>query len=263
MLRKLLKYDLGNICKFLVIFYGLAIFFSLLTRLFFSIENSLIMNIIAQVCSGITISMIFNILINNLMRLWVRFKQNFYGDEAYLTHTLPIEKKTLYLSKFITAITSLFASSFVIGLTIVIAYYSKENLIWIKNLLLPLADLYDSSIIGLILIILVVFFLEMANLLQVGFTGIILGHQRDNKKIVFSIIYGFITYMAIQILVLFSMFVLALFDSNIMNLFVTNQILDLSSLKTLMYIAIIIYSLAIIAIYFINIKLFNKGVNVE
>ena len=46
----------------------------------------------------------WNIILNNLMRLWARFKNNFYGDESYLTHTLPINKKTLYLSKtFLTS----------------------------------------------------------------------------------------------------------------------------------------------------------------
>ena len=104
MLKKLLKYDLQNIYKVLIIFYSLSLFFALLTRIFLNIENSFIMNIIGQICNATTISMIFNILINNLLRLWVRFKNNFYGDESYLTHTLPINKKTLYLSKTLTAI---------------------------------------------------------------------------------------------------------------------------------------------------------------
>ena len=102
MLKKLLKYDLKNVYKILIIFYALSIFFGILTRIFFSIDNSTIMNIIAQVCGGITISMAFNIIINNLIKSWVMFKQNLYGDESYLTHTLPINKKTLYLSKIIS-----------------------------------------------------------------------------------------------------------------------------------------------------------------
>ena len=48
------------------------------------------------------------ILINNLMRTWVRFRHNLYGDESYLTHTLPVERKTIYLSKFITSIILVF-----------------------------------------------------------------------------------------------------------------------------------------------------------
>ena len=121
MLKKLLKYDLQYIFKFIIIFYSLALFFGILTRIFLNIENSFVLNIIGQVCSGALISMIFSIIINNLMRLWVRFRTNFYGDESYLTHTLPIDKKTLYLSKIITAIVTLFVSIIVIFLTFFIA----------------------------------------------------------------------------------------------------------------------------------------------
>ncbi len=48
MLKKLLKYDLKDMFKFLVIFYSIGLFFAILTRLFLNIENSLIMNIIGQ-----------------------------------------------------------------------------------------------------------------------------------------------------------------------------------------------------------------------
>ena len=45
MLRKLLKYDLKNTFKLLSVFYVLAIFFAILTRIFLSIENSFVMDI--------------------------------------------------------------------------------------------------------------------------------------------------------------------------------------------------------------------------
>ena len=102
MLKKLLKYELASIFKFLIIFYSLALFFALLSRIFLNIENSFIMYVIGEICRGASISMMFSIIINNLMRLWVRFKNNLYGDESYLTHTLPVSKKTIFFSsKFI------------------------------------------------------------------------------------------------------------------------------------------------------------------
>ena len=110
MLKKLLKYDLQSTFKILVIFYSLSIFFALLTRIFLSVDNSFIMNIVGKICSGVTISMIFNILINNVMRLWVRYKNNFYSDEGYLTHTLPTTRKCLHLSKTLTSVITVFIS---------------------------------------------------------------------------------------------------------------------------------------------------------
>ena len=263
MLKKLLKYDLKNIFKILIIFYSLALFFGTLTRLFFSIENSLIMDIIAKICSGTTIAMMFNILINNMMRLWVTFKNNLYGDESYLTHTLPIEKKTLYLSKILTALITLFTSVIVIGLTLFVAYYSKENLELVKSMLLPLANIYGSTVMKILLSFLFVFFLEFTNVLQAGFSGIILGHKMNNLKTLYSVLYGFVVYTFTQIFTLIAMFVVALFNKDFMNLFYTTEIINVDMVKLIIYLAIIIYTVILVILYLVNVKLFSKGVNVD
>ena len=263
MLKKLLKYELDNIFRFLVIFYSLAIFFAFLTRIFFGIENSFVMNIVAQVCNGITISMMANILINNVMRLWVRFKNNLYGDESYLTHTLPISKKDIYLSKVLTMIISSFVSMLVITLVLFIAYYSKDNLDLLKNLLLPVANMYDISIVGFLIVVLFIFFLEIVNTLQVGYTGIILGHKCNNIKVGFSVLFGFFAYLGMQMFVLMCTFIVAIFNKDMMNLFVTNEIINVDVLKKFLYLAVFVYTAAFIIEYIINIKLFKKGVNVD
>ena len=263
MLSKLLKYDLKNIFKVLVIFYSIGIFFGLLTRLFFMVDNSLVMDIIAKICSGVTISMIFNILINNLMGLWGSFRRNLYGDESYLTHTLPVEKNTLYLSKILTAVITLFVSVVVIGFMLFVAYYSKENILFIKNILLPVADAYGSTIVKILLAMLFIFFIEFACALQSGFTGIILGHRMNNGKIGYSVLFGFITYMIQQIIGLVMVFLVALFNNDLMNLFYTTEIVNVDILKTVIYLAISIYSLIFLIGYFVNLKLFSKGVNVD
>ena len=48
MLKKLLKYDLKDVCKGLIVFYALALIFSILTRIFFLFDNSTILNINCQ-----------------------------------------------------------------------------------------------------------------------------------------------------------------------------------------------------------------------
>lgn len=263
MLKKLLKYDLESIFKFLLIFYSLALFFSILTRIFLNINDSFIMNIIGQICSGTTIAMIFNILINNLMRLWVRFKNNFYGDESYLTHTLPIDKKTLYLSKILTSIITLFSSVLLIGITLFIAYYSKENIEILKNILLPVANAYNSTILKILFAFLFIFFLEFANALQSGYSGIILGHKINNAKTGFSVLFGFLAYIITQIFALLMIFLVAIFNKDIMNLFYTTEIINVNTIKIIIYFAITIYTITLLAGYFINLKLFKKGVNID
>ena len=263
MLKKLLKYDLKNILKFLSIFYSITIFFSVLARIFSHIENSFIMNILGKICNGIVISMFFSIIINSLIRNWVRFKNNLYGDEAYLTHTLPIPKKTLYLSKFITLIISIFTSVLVITLSLFITFYSKSNLEFLKNTLSFLATSYSSSILKIILAFMFIFFLEILNTASVGYTGIILGHKMSSAKTGFSILYGFIAYIILQTFVILLTFIAGLFNKDIMNLFITNEIINVDVVKTTIYLAFAIYILTIIITYIINLKLFKKGVNID
>ena len=263
MLKKLLKYDLQKTYKILIIFYSLSLFFAILTRIFLSIENSFILNIIGKVCGGVTISMIFNIIINNLMRLWVDFKNNLYKDESYLTHTLPIDKKTLYLSKTITAIITLFTSILLIGLSLFIAYYSKENIELVKTILFPIANMYNSTILGLLLVFLFISFLEILNGLQAGYTGIILGHKMNNAKTGFSVLYGFISYMVIQLIALISLFITGLFNKDIMNLFITNEIINIDMVKLIIYLSIGTYTITLILGYIFNQKTFQKGVNID
>lgn len=263
MLGKLLKYDLKNAYKGLIVFYSLSLFFAVLSRIFLSIENSFIMDIIGKICSGTTISMIFNILINNLIRLWVRFKNNFYGDESYLTHTLPVEKKTLYLSKTLASIITLFSSILIISLSLFIAFYSKENINLVKNLLLPLATVYESTVITIVLAFIFVCFLEMMNMLESGYVGIVLGHRKNNNKMLYSILFGFGTYLLTQIFAIVIVFIVALFNKDLMNLFYTMDSLNVDTIKLCIYLAIIIYTLNIFTLYLVNSKLFKKGVNVD
>jgi len=263
MLNKLLKYEFKFLFKVIIVFYTLGLFFALLTRLFLSIDTSLMMNIIGKICSGITISMIFNIIINNIMRMWYRFKSNLYGDESYLTHTLPIDKKTIYTSKILSSIISLFISFLVITLILFIAYYSKENLEIIKNMILPLVDMLDLSMEKMLISIIFILFLEITCLLQIGYTGIILGHKMNNYKTAFSVLFGFISYIAVQTIILLSILVYSLFNKDMLSLFTSNEITNISLLKNIIFLSIIFYTIIILINYIINIKIFKKGVNVD
>jgi len=263
MLNKLLKYDLKGIYKSLVIFYSIGIFFAILTRVFFLVDNSTVINVIAQICSGVTISMIFNIIINNLLRSWPLFKSSLYGDASYLTHTLPVKKSTLYISKVLTALITLFTSVAVITLLLFTAYYSKDNMQILKGILLPLATTFDTNITGILVVTLFVLFLELAVALQGGFTGIILGHRMNSGKTGFSVLFGFLAYMLNQILGIIILFIISAFDSSIKDMFLTNSIPGIDAIKTILLFATIIYTILFIIGFFVNIKLLKKGVNVD
>ena len=263
MLGKLLKYDLKWVYKLVVIFYVLAFIFSVIGRVFGEIENSLVCDIISKICFGTAISMVVSSLINSLMRLWARFVRNVYKDESYLTHTLPVEKKDIYLSKTISGIVCIFTTMIVAVVRLGICYYSEANMEVIKNLLELAASTYNTTVLKLLLLIIVVIFLEVVYVLLTGYVGIILGHKSNMGKMVKSIVIGFVLYLAFQTLTLGLMGIYGLFNPDIMNLLNTTDIVNIEAIKSVMYAGIGVYIIYSVILYILGQKELNKGVNVE
>ena len=263
MLGKLLKYDLKWTYKGVIVFYILAIMFSVIGRLLSEIENSLIFNIIGKVCIGTAIAMVVNVLINNLIRVWVRFIRNSYKDESYLTHTLPVNRKTIFLSKVLSAIITMITSAVIIVVCVAICYYSEGNIEWVKQSLEFVASTYNSTVVGFLLIVITVFFLEMIFALFAGYIGIIFAHKSNNLKTGKSVLYGFMAYMIPQSITIAIIFILGLFNQDIMNLLNTTTIINVEAIKSIMYAGIVIYLCYITIYYLIGKKQFEKGVNVD
>ena len=264
MLVKLLKYDLKYMLKNMMVFYLLAIFFATVTRILFSIEQSVIVNIISQISLGCMISMVASILINTMMRSWVRFRDSLYKDEAYLTHTLPVTKNELYNSKFIQTLTFFFAGFVIILLSLFITYYSKDNWLVISNYVKTITTGLNMSTTFFIIMAIIVIFLEVFNAIQCGFLGIILGYKKNNGKIGYSVLFGFIAYLIAQTLVLALVFVYGFFDASVMELFKTATInIDVDAFKTLAILSSILYLIIIFGMSILCKKLLNRGVDIE
>lgn len=262
MLIKLLKYDLKYMVKNMSVFYILIIFFAILTRLF-STNSSFIIHILSQICSGCMIAMIFNIIINVLMRSWVRFRDSIYKDEAYLTHTLPVSKNDIYNSKFMQTLIFFVISFIVILISLFIAYYTQESWELLKNFVNNFTASLNFSTIFFVISILFILFLEIFDILQCGYLGILLGYKKNDIKVGFSFLFGFMSYILSQSLVLLVIYIIGLFNSGIMNLFKNNAQIDSNTFKLLVILLIVIY---LIMTWLINIlckKIFNKGVNIE
>jgi len=263
MLGKVLKYDLKWVYKGVVVFYILALVFSIIGRGLNEIENSLVFSVLAKISFGIVISMIINSLINALMRLWSRFIKNLYKDESYLTHTLPVSKKTIYASKVVSAIICMFTTTIVALVCLFICYYSESNLEILKSLLELAASTYNTTVIKLLLLITFVILLEIIFLVLIGYTGIVLGHKSNKNKMVRTIVIAFALYMITQVVTLAVIFVYGLFNPNVMNLINTTDIINIDAIKSVMYVGIVTYIGYILFYYVLAKKLLEKGVNVD
>lgn len=263
MLGKVLKYDLKWVYKVVVVFYILAFVFSVIGRALSEIENSVIFSVVTQIVFGIAISMMVSSLINCLMRLWARFIKNIYKDESYLTHTLPVEKNTIFASKVISALICIFTTTIVIIACLFICYYSEANMQVLKQVLELTASTYNTTVLNLLLLVSLVIFLELMFIVLVGYIGIILGYKSNQNKMIKTIIIGFALYMISQVVTLALIFVLGLFDSNVMNLINTTDIINIDAIKTAMYAGMGIYVIYIAFYYMIGKKQLEKGVNVD
>lgn len=262
MLSKLLKYDLKWGYKPLIVFYILELIFSLLVRIIESFELNFILLIVDKVCCGIVISLIFSILINWAMRNWGRFIRNIYKDEAYLTHTLPVTKNMIYLSKFLSVVITLLTSLIVILISLSLATLNTNTIEYLKNLLEIGTNYLNISSFLLITSFLTLIIFEFLFINLSGTVGIIIGHKSSNLKIVKSIIYGLGIYVFFSLISLFIIYLGALVNPELMSVFSTASISG-SSFKILLYLGLIIYSLENLILYFIGNKLLNKGVDIE
>lgn len=262
MLGKLLKYDLKWCFKPLVVFYILAIIFSIITRMIESVDQTLILLIMDKICSGVVIAMLINILINCLMRNWVRFERNIYKDESYLTHTLPVSKNKIYLSKILTAIITLFISFIIIVICLAIVCLNDITWYSLKLSLEQSAIFLNSSPLSLIIVLIITIFFEFLFMILSGILGIVIGHRSNNMKIVKSILIGMGIYMGLSLFSLAIIYMAGILSPDIMSVF-NNIVASSNAIKSIMMIGIFVYAIYNLIIYFVGNALLNKGVNVD
>ena len=217
-----------------------------------------------QISVGCMFAMLANILINTMMRSWIRFNNSLYKDESYLTHTLPVTKNDIYNSKLIQTFIFFFIGFIVIIISLFIAYYSKENWQAITNIVKNITIGLNMNTLFFITMFLLVVFLEIFNAIQCGFYGIVLGNRKNNGKIVYSVLFGFILYLVSQTIVLLLIFIYGLFDSSVMGLFQTTTVsIDANAFKVLLVLASLLYVIIIYCMSMLCKRTLNKGVNVE
>ena len=168
MLNKLLKYDLKYMIKNMSIFYILAIFFAITTRLLTYVDQSVMVKILYNISLGCMFAMIANILINTMMRSWVRFNNSLYKDESYLTHTLPVTKSDIYNSKFIQTLIFFVIGFVIILISLFIAYYTKDNWASLREFIKTLTTGLNMSTAFFLIMAITIIFLEVFNAIHLS-----------------------------------------------------------------------------------------------
>lgn len=257
MLHKLLKYNLRKIFRTVVIFYAITLSCALLGRLFRlgDSANPLIF-FFREFFTGAATGLCFGAVTNNVTRIWEYTNRDFYGDQSYLTHTLPIPRHTLYLTKLLATFITLFATAIVVIGTILIAYGSTDFLNFLYD---SIATAYGPITI---ILTLVVAFLEIVFIALAGVTGIILGHRSDSHKSAKSFTYGFAIFIICNLLTVGLAEVWGIFDPAI-SAFINQGIYADNILTKLLVGSTIIYLIYIATNIVISNRSLQKGIDVE
>ena len=259
MLRKLIKYDLLWMNRTLIIFYIITFVFAILMRLGENLTDSVIGSLLRHILPGFVIGAMINVIINAAIRIWVRFRQNCYKDEAYLTHTLPITRAQLYDSKVIAALISTVIAVAVVIMCFFVAFWNNDMYEYFCSLV-ENADM--GFIIGGILI---TAFLEIIYVIAVGLFSLIVGHRRNNNRVLCSVIIGMVLYFALQAILLAVIYCIGFFDDGIKAMFESSpeNAISLNNYRTLIISADTVYLVLNVCLYALGKHYFEKGINVD
>ena len=261
MLKKLFKYDFIWINKIMIIYYIILLVISILTKIVESMDQTFLLLIIDKILSSMFIGCAVSVIITTFMRIWARFLVNNYKDESYLTHTLPVTKNQIFNSKILAGIISILISTLVIVGCIALIYLNANNWEYLKTMFESLVQAYSkftaiSYIVGLIVLVI----LELFYIMFAGILGLVIGHRSNNHKMLKSILFGFISYVALLVLSFITVGITSNFtDSTI----IYNGFPPVSTMKAIGLTFVIVYIIYNIGHYLIAKHLFNKGINVE
>lgn len=280
MLLKLIKHNLGPIFKAILPFI-VALFASVLLFTF-TVYDALADVIAAsqfqQFLHGLSqfmISCSLILLVAVAIRtIWRRFKSNFYGDEAYLTHTLPIPRHTLWNAQVCIVLITFISIIFVAIINCLILALTRDGQQLLESLGLiggcshcvgayyyvePLSFTFYLSYIF-------VFLAEFIFLTFCGLFGIIVSNHFGRNIALLS---GIGVYFIGSLLIVGTFFLISNFDPAILNMLHGPSIvgygfeLDLSFMARALFYIGAVYTCHCIILYFTNRKLLDQGVNLD
>ena len=261
MLGKLLKYDFKWINKIMYVYFILLALISVAVKIVESLDQTIFLVIVDKALSSMFIGCAASTIVTCLIRIWVRFINNIYKDESYLTHTLPVTKNQIFNAKMIASILSILMSGLVVAICFAFIYLNSSTIDALKIRYQSLVDVYNSVfaiffIIGLVLLVI----FESIYIMISGILGIVIGHRFNNGKIIASIGIGIGCYSLLSTM---SLVIIGIISNVIDYDIIGNGFPTMNYVTAVGLSSILIYLIYDIVYYFIAKKILNKGVNVD
>lgn len=260
MLGKLIKYDFKSISKTLVPIFIVTLILSVLTRIFGMLADEISVfqypaGLVTALCVALILGLPFITFIIGIMRYY----NNLVKDEGYLTHTLPVKKQSLVLSKMITSsigvLVSLLISIGSVFIAFNIDFKIFDAFVEAYNDIME----YDKWLLLLIFIALIVGYLS--NLLLV-YSSISLGQTRNGNKALYSIIFGIVIYNITQVVCAILLVAPSIGNKNYLT-YLDQDKPPVDFINGFMVYAIIISIITCFIYYFITVRTMTKKLNLD
>lgn len=216
MLGKLIKYDFKELFKSLTPIFLITILLSVFAKVANYLSDKIaILEYPAALINIFCYIMIFGIPFVAFIVGMIKYYNSMVKDEGYLTHTLPVKKSNLVLSKLITtSVVNLLACTVSI-ISIFIVLDTSSFMPLINDLISQIID-YDRWIMPLVIVSVIISYIS--NVLLV-YASIALGQKHNGSKIGYAIVYGIVIYNVSQIVSSLMLFLPAIFNKNYMSYF--------------------------------------------
>lgn len=233
MLNKLLKYDFKATSKYFLPMSIFVLLYSCLGTILFRINGNVkfsgngLINILTVLAIVAFFIMIIGYMIVTQGIIVVNFYKNMVTDTGYLTHTLPVSKLSLLLSKLISGTALVLFSYIVSGVSTLIMFHVPGFLMKYKPSISELYKLTDGKSLfpSLLSIILSFSFAIVAGTIYslcMYFMCIALGQLLNRHKIIGS----FVAYFVIQFITQIISTILTFLGSGTLNILDESIILN-------------------------------------
>lgn len=261
MIKKLYKYDLKRMTRSLKWFFVTSIGVAIITRLINLGKDVQAIKILGMVFAGITYSAVANVLINAFTGILIYFNYNFYKDESYLTHTLPVTKKQLIISKYLSALTVILSSFIVIIASLLLVLYDKALFEALKLALSSIIIGFNMSVSGFLIFIGAIIFTQISSIFAMALTAIVKGNSYNQKRGMKGVAWFIAYYFGSMLITIITAVIVFAIGGNIAELGAT--VMKSSSFITIMLLALILNTVYVVYYLLLCYRLFNKGVNVD
>lgn len=261
MLSKVLKYDLKKNMRWMWILFVSTLVVAGITRGCKELaKNIAFFNILGIIFDSVFYSLAINVILQPFLRSFLNFKNSFYSDESYLTHTLPVNKSTLINSKYLTALIEVVCGFVTLILSILIVFISPSFFDTIQFILsTAVSGTFNVGLVLSLFIVLVI--VEFLMFISIIFFAIVTAYKSKEHRVLKAfLITALMSFASLTILSIIMIIVLSI---NGFNLSSSTLILPNQVFMSVLITGILVYSAITILFYFLTKYEFNKGVNVD